>query len=181
MRAIGTSALPAIRLGLPRSGQLLPRSGQPLGVLLLGGVHLLGGVLLLVPAGCSGTSAAPDEIALDRFETANGMVADRRYEEAIPHYQFVVAKRDRLKDAWHRLAYCLEKMGRTSEAIAAYEGALRVDRQDGYALKHLARLYTHMGFLDEAIGAGRTLVALRGGDKKLEAEIARLEALKGER
>ena len=129
-------------------------------------------------AGCSGRLVPDDELAIPRFETANGLVADHEFAEAIPHYQFVVTHRDRLKDAWHRLAYCLEKTGRTSEAISAYEGALRADRQDKHALKHLVRIYTHMGFMDEAIDAGKTLLALRGGNRKLEAEIARLEALK---
>ena len=135
-------------------------------------------VLAVLIAGCSGREVSPDELAIPRFETANGLVASGEYEEAIPHYRFVVTHRDRLKDAWHRLAYCLEKTGRTSEAISAFEGALRADKQDKHALKHLVRIYTHMGFTDEAINAGKTLVALRGGDTKLEAEIARLEALK---
>lgn len=133
---------------------------------------------LLLAAGCrTGVEAAPDEVAIERFEKANDLFENRRYGEAAPHYRYVISKRDRLKDAYHRLAYCLEVTGAGGEAITLLENALKVDRHDEYAQRHLARLYTHYGYVAEAVKSLKDVFERHPEDGALKAEIARLQAL----
>lgn len=128
--------------------------------------------------GCS-AAATPDEEALERYYAANGLFDQGRYGEAIRLYEQVVSRRDQLKDAHHKLAYCLEAGGEESRAVETLEKALRVDPQDEYALRHLWRLYVHRGFVEQALDAARRLSKLYPGDAGLHGEIARLESLKG--
>lgn len=130
--------------------------------------------LALLTAGCGGTSAAPDEVALERFEEGNALFAQGRYAEAAPHYEFAVSVRDRFKEAHYRLAYCREQTGDESGAVAALEKVLRSDRHDAKALRGLARLYTHRGYAGPAIDA---LKALPLPTAEELAEIERLESL----
>jgi tetratricopeptide (TPR) repeat protein len=133
---------------------------------------------LALLAGC-GAPPAPDEVALERYHAANRHYEEGRWAEAVPHYEFVISARERLKDAYHRLAWCQERLGREAEAVTALEKLRRVDRQDEYALRHLWRLYVHRGFVDEALEAARELLRLYPGDPGLREEVARLEGWKG--
>jgi tetratricopeptide (TPR) repeat protein len=129
-------------------------------------------------AGCS-ASASPDGTGGPAYREANDRFGQGRYSEAIPLYESVIAVRERLKDAYHRLAYCYEVRGEESRAVETLEKVLRVDRQDEYALRHLWRLYCHRGFPDQALAMAGGLAELYPGDRGLKDEIARLKALKG--
>ncbi len=133
---------------------------------------------LLLAAGCGG-APAPDEVALDRYHAANRLFDQGRWAEAAPHYEYVISARERLKDAYTRLSWCHERLGREADAVTALEKLRRVDRQDEYALRHLWRLYVHRGFVEEALEAARELSRLHPADPGLKEEIARLEGLKG--
>ena len=128
--------------------------------------------------GC-GASPTTDETAGERYHEANALFERGRYDDAIPIYESAIAVRDRLKDAYYKLAYCYEARGEESHAVEALEKAVRVDPQDEYALRHLWRLYCHRGFVEQALGAARRLSKLYPGDAALRGEIARLESLKG--
>lgn len=128
----------------------------------------------LLLAGCA-SAASPDEVALDRYYEANHLFGEQQYTRAARHYEFVISARDRLKDAYHKLAYCYEVRDREGDAVAVLERLLRVDRQDEVALWNLGRLYTHRGLLDDAIKAYR---ALEGRYPEVRGEIARLEKVK---
>ncbi len=132
--------------------------------------------VLAAAGGCASGAAPPDEVALERFEAGNALVAAGRLAEAVPHYEFAVSNRDRFKEAYYRLAYCHEVLGDESRAVGTYEKVLRVDKVDERALRELGRLYTHRGLLEQAIGAYKVLGA---GDPAARAELQRLEALKG--
>jgi tetratricopeptide (TPR) repeat protein len=134
-------------------------------------------VAAVLVAGCA-TSATPDELAGEKYHEANGFFAQGRYSEAIPLYESAIAIRDRMKDAYHRLAYCYEIRGEESRAVETLEKVLRVDRQDEYSLRHLWRLYCRRGFPEQALGAARSLATLYPEDRGLKDEIARLEGLK---
>jgi tetratricopeptide (TPR) repeat protein len=129
-------------------------------------------------AACS-TSASPDGQAGRTYHEANDRFAEGRYSEAIPLYESVIAVRERLKDAYHRLAFCYEVRGEESRAVETLEKVLRVDRQDEYALRHLWRLYCHRGFPEQALAMAGGLAELYPGDRGLQVEIARLKGLKG--
>jgi tetratricopeptide (TPR) repeat protein len=129
-------------------------------------------------AGCA-AGATPDEAAVERYHEANGLFEKGWYAEAIPLYESVISVRDRLKDAYYKLAYCYEIRSEESRAVEALEKAVRVDPQDEYALRHLWRLYCHRGFVDQALDAARRLSKLYPADAGLRGEIARLESLRG--
>jgi tetratricopeptide (TPR) repeat protein len=128
--------------------------------------------------GCA-AAATPDEAALERYYDANALFNQGRYAEAIPLYESVIPVRDRLKDAYYKLAYAYEVRGEESRAVESLEKVLRVDRQDEYALRHLWRLYVHRGFVGQALEMARGLEKLYPSDPGLKGEIARLESLKG--
>ena len=134
-------------------------------------------VAAVLVAGCS-ASATPDELAGEKYHEANGLFARGFYSDAIPLYESAVAIRDRMKDAYHRLAYCYEVRGEESRAVETLEKVLRGDPQDEHALRHLWRLYCHRGFADQALGAAKSLATLYPEDRGLKDEIARLEGLK---
>jgi tetratricopeptide (TPR) repeat protein len=91
-------------------------------------------------AGCAAPLPAPDEAALERFEEANVLFATGRYADAAPLYASVIPVRDRLKDAYFKLATCHEKLGQEDRAVEVLEQLLRVDRFDEEGLRRLAGL-----------------------------------------
>ncbi len=127
-------------------------------------------------AGCA-SRPDPDEEALGRYHQANDLFERRFFREAIPHYEFALSVRDRLKDAYYRLSLCHEELGDVGQALAVLERARRVDRRDETTLRNLARLYARRGFVKEAIRAWKDLLEVRPGDEAIRAEIARLEGI----
>jgi len=132
-----------------------------------------------VLAGCSSAPTAPEDRAREEYRQGNILFDKGFYGDAALRYEAAVAVRERMKDAYHRLAYCYEVRGEESRAVETLEKAARVDPQDDYALRHLWRLYCRRGFADQALGAARSLATLYPADRELRIEIARLEGLKG--
>jgi tetratricopeptide (TPR) repeat protein len=133
---------------------------------------------LALVAGCSKLPPSPDEVALLEFEDGERLFERGLYEEAIPHYEFVVAKRDQWMDAHHRLADCHAGLGREGTAVAVLEKARRVNPYDAETLRRLTRAYERAGRLEEAIGACRALVEGHPSDAEARQEMARLEGLR---
>src|SRR5438876_4950976 len=75
--------------------------------------------------GC-GASPTTDETAGERYHEANALFERGRYDDAIPMYESAISVRDRLKDAYYKLAYCYEARGEESHAVEALEKAVRV-------------------------------------------------------
>jgi Flp pilus assembly protein TadD len=137
------------------------------------------GILALLAGGCAASPPAPDEEALVTYEEAGRLYAEGRWAEAAALYESVLAVRDRIRDAYHRLARCRQELGDEAAAAEVLERALRVDRTDEEALRGLARLRERRGELGAALAAWRVLAALRPEDPAPAREVARLEALKG--
>jgi tetratricopeptide (TPR) repeat protein len=134
---------------------------------------------ILAAAGCSRAERTADDEALERYALACDLFEKKRYREAIPHYEHVLSVRDRIKDAYVRLAACHEALGSDGEAVAVLERARRVDRYDEAMLRGLGRLHARRGAAAEAVRAYRDLLEVRPGDEAVRAEIARLEGLQG--
>ncbi len=81
-------------------------------------------VLAAALGGCASVPNPEDE-ALERYYRANELFERKLYREAIPHYEFALSIRDRLKDAYYRLSRCYEEVGDDSRAIAWLENARR--------------------------------------------------------
>ncbi len=98
-------------------------------------------VALLLLAGC-GTSVppAPDEVALLRFENAQRLFGEGRYAEAVADFEAVVAQRDRIRDAWWRLADCYERLGDRPAAARTLRRWLGVQPTDVEARRRLEGL-----------------------------------------
>jgi tetratricopeptide (TPR) repeat protein len=135
---------------------------------------------ILAAAGCSrGGERTADDAALERYALAGDLFEKKRYREAILHYEYVLSVRDRIKDAYLRLAACHEALGSDGEAVAVLERARRVDRTDEAVLRGLGRLHARRGAAREAVRAYRDLLEVRPGDEAVRAEIARLDGLQG--
>lgn len=139
-----------------------------------------GGLLLLgLLAGCpAAIPPAPDDVALERYHEANAHWEAGKFAEAIPLYEFVLSRRDRIREAYHRLSWCYEVLGQEERAILTLERLLRIDRRDEYSLWNLLRMYTHRGRLEEAVGACKALLEARPNDPELRGELTRLEGLR---
>ncbi len=82
-------------------------------------------------------------------------LARDRYEDAFPLLDVLVQRSDKREhDEQHRLALMLgetaTKLGRATEAVAAYERAYELDQDDAVALKGLAGSYFRAGQWDDA-------------------------------
>ena len=134
---------------------------------------------ILAVAGCAKpVERTRDDEALEQYALAEDLFARKLYREAIPHYEFVVAARELIREAWVRLAACHEALGADGEAVAVLERARRVDRYDEGVLRAVARLYERRGAVEGAIGAWRDLLKVLPGDAAVRAEISRLEGLR---
>ena len=129
---------------------------------------------LILSCATSSRGGTPEEIALERFQQAQSLTANGQYKAAIPHYAYAIRARNRMKGAYHGLAFCWEKLGDGSRAVEDLENLVKVDPQDERALRELGRLYTHRGLIKKAISAYE---ALEGRYPQMREEIARLESL----
>lgn len=120
---------------------------------------------------------APEEQALEVYDSAEDHFKDGEYDEAAREYEFVIQARDRWKDAYLKLARCYEATDRREKAIDVLDRLLRVDQFDEEALNLLGRICVRQGAPDRALACYRRLQKLRPGDRSVEAEIARLEAM----
>lgn len=135
------------------------------------------GALLL--AGCFPLDPAPEDIALDRLEEADAHFAAGRFAEAEPHYEFVVLKRDLVREAHLKLAVCQQRLGRDTDAVASLRRLLGVDGYHAGGLRMLAGLLVGRGQEAEALGLYRRLQEIKPEDKELQREITRLEKQTG--
>ncbi|GGP20146.1 hypothetical protein GCM10007981_07040 [Thermocladium modestius] len=67
------------------------------------------------------------------YEAAEALLCMRQFDAAVKLYDAVVKARPNLAGAWHGLAICLERLGRSEESKAAYERALTLHVKDGGA------------------------------------------------
>jgi len=98
-------------------------------------------VLALMSGGCwPSHGPAPEEEALDVFESAEQQFAAGRWEDAAVGYEFAIKHRNRWKEPHFKLARCYESLGRPDDAIQALRKLLAFDRDDENGRRELARL-----------------------------------------
>lgn len=105
-----------------------------------------------VPAFAAGTpsltqTAAPEDASWTAAKTA---IAQKKYEEAAPLLQQVVAKDAKNADAWNYLGYISSRADRNDEALGYYGKALALDPRHRGANEYLGELHLKMGDLAKA-------------------------------
>lgn len=101
---------------------------------------LLAVPLLLLGACLIADDPTYDEIALEKYEDANRRFGEGLYAECIEDYEYVVKWRDRILDAYRKLAICYERTGKPDLAIETLRRLLRVEPTDANAKSEIARL-----------------------------------------
>ena len=121
---------------------------------------------------------APEELAIERFDDGEKLLAAGNLTDAAIEFEYALKHRSRWKAPYARLAFCYEKLGRDNDAIVVYERLLQIDRTDEEALRGLAGIYGRRNDAARALEYYKTLRSLHPEDRSLDAEIARLEALR---
>lgn len=103
--------------------------------------------LLVLLGACAGTGCfpplapeAPEDTALDRYETAEILYRAECWEDAVPRYEYVIKHRERWKEPYLKLSRCYEELGRRDDAVKTLKKLLLIDRHDEPAQRELARL-----------------------------------------
>ena len=78
------------------------------------------------------------------------LIGGHQYPEAVTAFRKVIAENPKMVDAWEYLARALQRMGRTDEALAAYQEGLRVSNGSPQIAVAAASLYYDLGRLDDA-------------------------------
>jgi arylsulfatase A-like enzyme/Flp pilus assembly protein TadD len=87
---------------------------------------------------------------LAMIDRAMAAFAAKRYGKAAEEYRLVVAENPHAIRAWEQLAICLERMGRLSEALAAYREALARSGNEPHLAVATAEILLALGQLAEA-------------------------------
>ncbi len=104
------------------------------------------------------TSVLPEKY----YQRATAQFKLKNYSEAYPLYEKVLRLRPERKNILYQMAFCLEKTGRTDEAINHYEEHLKILPGEGKALVRLGWLYTQKNNFEKG------LPALKDGAVKLK-------------
>lgn len=131
------------------------------------------GLSLLLLAACS-RELVKDEIALERYKEADVAYAEGRYEECIPHYEYVIRWRDRIFDAYIKLGSCYEQVGRQADSTAILKRLLQVDPTNVDGMRALAHAYEKGGDLSLSIQMHQKILDAVPGDKQAWKDLLRL-------
>jgi arylsulfatase A-like enzyme/Flp pilus assembly protein TadD len=143
------------------SGQLLASQGNVEGALVE-----LARALALAPADDNVEQAL-----------ANSLSRVGRFEEAMRHYQAILARTPCYLGALTNLGAIYERRGDVDEGIRRYETAIRCDPEYANAYRNLGAALARKGDLKRALEALRKARSLSPGDEELRAAIAELESL----
>ncbi|HJS74183.1 MAG TPA: tetratricopeptide repeat protein, partial [Vicinamibacteria bacterium] len=108
---------------------------------------------------------------------ANGLSRAGRFEEAMAHYQAILARTPCYLGALTNLGAAHERRGNVEEGIRAYERAIQCDSTYVNAYRNLGAALARKGDLGRALEALRKARTLAPGDAELDAAIAELERL----
>ena len=78
------------------------------------------------------------------------LTAAKQFPEAAAAFRKVIAENPKMVDAWEFLARSLQRQGKSDEALAAYQQALKVSNGSPQIAVAAASLYFDLGRLDEA-------------------------------
>ncbi len=104
------------------------------------------------------TSVLPEKY----YQRATVQFKLENYSEAYLLYEKVLRLRPERKNILYQMAFCMEKTGKTDEAISLYEEHLKILPGDGKALIRSGWLYTQKGSFEKG------LPALKEGAAKLK-------------
>ena len=90
------------------------------------------------------------------------LIAAKSYPEAAAAFRKVIAGNPKMVDAWEFLARALQRSGRTDEALAAYQQALKVSNGSPQIAVAAASLFYDLGRLDEAEAHAKMALATHG-------------------
>jgi arylsulfatase A-like enzyme/predicted Zn-dependent protease len=88
--------------------------------------------------------------SLEDFSTALRFFSGGHYAEAVPAFRRLVAASPKMTDAWEHLGESLQKLGRKSEALDAYEHAMDTSGGVSFVAVATGSLLLDMGRVDEA-------------------------------
>lgn len=91
--------------------------------------------------------------------TATHLQNERRYAEAIPIFEKVLAENPNMVDAWENLGLCRHHLGHYEQALEAFEHAMKLSQGSDHIALGAARLLMDMGRFDEAAAHARLAVA----------------------
>ena len=94
--------------------------------------------------------AAPETREDKDFATAERLVKERHFTEAMPLLKAVIARDPGNADAYNYLAFSQRKLGHLGEALGNYMRALDLDPDHIGAREYLGELYVQLGEMDKA-------------------------------
>ncbi len=87
---------------------------------------------------------------LDDLGRALQAFSQQQYAQAVPLFQALLQKNPRMLDAWENLGTALQKLGRQSEALAAFQRAMELSGGSTHVALGTANVLLDMGRFDEA-------------------------------
>jgi tetratricopeptide (TPR) repeat protein len=108
---------------------------------------------------------------------ANNLSRAGRFEEAMRHYEAILARTPCYLGALTNLGAVYERQGNVEEGIRSYDRAIECDPAYANAYRNLGAALARKGDLRGAIDALRKAKSLAPGDSELDEAIAELESL----
>jgi tetratricopeptide (TPR) repeat protein len=110
-------------------------------------------------------------------ELANGLSRAGRFDEAMRHYEAILARTPCYLGALTNLGAAHERRGNVDEGIRHYERAIGCDPGYASAYRNLGAALARKGDLKRALEALRKAMSLSPDDEELRAAIAELERI----
>lgn len=108
------------------------------------------GVMLMEKARTEGQKA--DSTFAFNYRATSSDKAKREYEKAVEKFNEAVTLDPGMVAAFSNLGYCLRKIGKLDESLAAYHNALKLDPKYAQAREYLGETYLAMDDLEKANG-----------------------------
>jgi tetratricopeptide (TPR) repeat protein len=119
---------------------------------------------------------APEDDNLEQA-LANGLSRAGRFEEAMRHYEAILARTPCYLGALTNLGAAHERRGNVDEGIRHYQRAIGCDPDYANAYRNLGAALARKGELEGALEALRKAQSLSPGDEEIRAAIAEIESL----
>ncbi len=87
---------------------------------------------------------------LEDFKKASFLMSRKDFLGALPKLQKLVADNPHMQDGWEKLALCFQRLGRRTDAVAAYQRALENSGGAAHVALSLATLLSDLGRWPEA-------------------------------
>jgi len=122
-----------------------------------------------------GLALRPGHPALNH-NLGNILLAQNRFSEALGHFEAALARNPRQAGSALNAGVCQLRLQHPEEGIRRFEQSLAIDKNQYQAWANLAIALRSTGAWDESVSALRTAIALRPGDRRLEAQLQRWQS-----